>query len=103
MHQIQDETTLPQSFATGYDGCACTGWEITKTPPEVYWGAIPQALHSKMHWYNIPVAVDAKSPDNPWNIIKRIFRPGDLVAVKLVRRFDVTIHSILSLSSISMR
>lgn len=61
------------------------GWEITKTPPEEYWGGIPKILHSKMHWYNVPAAIDAQSPDNPWNIIKRIFRPGDLVAVKLVR------------------
>ena len=68
------------------------GWEITKTSPEEYWGAIPVILHSKMHWYNIPAAIDAQSPDNPWNIIKRIFRPGDLVAVKLVCALLICLH-----------
>lgn len=61
------------------------GWEITLTPPDQYWGGIPKNLHGKIHWYNIPAVIEADDPSNPWNIIKRIYQPGDLVVVKLVR------------------
>lgn len=60
-------------------------WEVYPTAPQDYWRDMPVKLHDKIHWYNIPAPTNAGDYSNPWNIIRRIYRPGDMVVVKLVR------------------
>lgn len=37
-----------------------------------------------MHFRNVPCSVDPADPRNPFNILRRIYKPGDYVAFKLV-------------------
>jgi hypothetical protein len=37
-----------------------------------------------MHFRNRPCEVEPQNPRNPLNILRRMYRPGDYVAVKLV-------------------
>lgn len=39
-----------------------------------------------MHFRNVPCSVVPDDPRNPLNILRRLYRPGDYVAFKLVRR-----------------
>ena len=48
-------------------------------PPQEYWSHVPAATLPHLHFYNIPVTIDATHADNPFNIIKAVYRPGDFV------------------------
>jgi hypothetical protein len=37
-----------------------------------------------MHFRNVPCAVEPNNPRNPLNILRRLYKPGDYVAFKLV-------------------
>ena len=48
-----------------------------------YWLEVPPRLEKKLRFYNIGVETDPASPKNPLNIIRRLYRPGDFVVLKL--------------------
>mmetsp|Transcript_1406 Transcript_1406/g.4195 ORF Transcript_1406/g.4195 Transcript_1406/m.4195 type:complete len:381 (-) Transcript_1406:736-1878(-) len=59
------------------------GWELKPIPQAQYWQAFPANMSEKMHFWNIGVSYDRAAPDNPLNIVRRIYRPGDYIAFKL--------------------
>lgn len=54
-------------------------WEVETMPAREYWAHVPSETLPHLHFYNIPVTVDATHPDNPINIIRSIYKPGDFV------------------------
>ena len=44
----------------------------------------PAHLSHKMHFRNVPCSVEPDNPRNPLNILRRLYKPGDYVAFKLV-------------------
>jgi hypothetical protein len=36
-------------------------------------------VRQAIHFFNVPCAADANAPDNPLNIIRSVYRPGDFV------------------------
>mmetsp|Transcript_3909 Transcript_3909/g.11347 ORF Transcript_3909/g.11347 Transcript_3909/m.11347 type:complete len:385 (-) Transcript_3909:471-1625(-) len=59
------------------------GWELTAQNITDYWQQFPAEMSEKMHFRNVGVNFAADAPDNPLNIVRRIFRKGDYVAIKL--------------------
>ncbi len=60
-----------------------TGWEVKQHAAADYWRQWPAEDRYKMHFYNTPFDTDQTSPDYPLNILKRIYKPGDFVVIKL--------------------
>ncbi|GAB4815494.1 hypothetical protein N2152v2_002540 [Parachlorella kessleri] len=58
-------------------------WEVENQPPQEYWSHVPAGILPHLHFYNIPVTIDETHADNPFNIIKAVYQPGDFVVVKL--------------------
>ena len=50
---------------------------------KLYWLEVPPWLKKKLRFFNFAVETDPASPKNPLNIIRRIYRPGDFVVLKL--------------------
>jgi hypothetical protein len=48
-------------------------------PPQDYWSQVPGDMLPRLHFYNIPVTIDAAHAANPFNIIKSVYQPGDFV------------------------
>lgn len=51
--------------------------------PAKYWDQFLPKLTGAMHFYPVPCPVDVDDERNPFNIIRRIYRPGDCIAFKL--------------------
>lgn len=58
------------------------GWELKQLNSTSYWDAWPDKDKAKMHFYNEGYDIRTDSPNFPLNILKRIHRPGDFVAIK---------------------
>lgn len=59
------------------------GWESKPIPPTEYWQEFPAELTEKMNFRNVGVQSAANAQDNPLNIVRRIYRPGDYIVFKL--------------------
>jgi len=59
------------------------GWELKLQNITDYWEQFPAEISEKMHFRNIGVPFAKDAPDNPLNILRRIFRKGDYVVIKL--------------------
>jgi hypothetical protein len=63
---------------------------LTYSPSPCALGEVPRALlrpphlSHKMHFRNVPCSVEPDNPRNPLNILRRLYKPGDYVAFKLV-------------------
>ncbi|GAB4817211.1 hypothetical protein N2152v2_004257 [Parachlorella kessleri] len=58
-------------------------WEVKIQEPKKYWGAVPEKVVDTLHFYNVPVGSKNDSASNPLNIIRKRYRPGDYIFVKL--------------------
>ena len=59
-------------------GC-CPVWGQVLKLPRPAPTAVPPALRPKLHFYNTPAVFNASSPENPLNILRSVYKPGDFV------------------------
>lgn len=59
------------------------GWDSKHFEPTEFWRNVPKTMHSKFHLINTKVDHDITSSSHPYQIIKRIYRKGDYIALKL--------------------
>ncbi|KAK9823706.1 hypothetical protein WJX72_004819 [[Myrmecia] bisecta] len=58
-------------------------WELAHMDPKAYWASVTETMVEKLHFYNIGIDNDTTKASHPLNIMKSIYRPGDLIIVKL--------------------
>lgn len=47
-------------------------WELAKHDPANVWAQIPKEVKHIYHWYNIPVSVQLRHPDNPLELLTAV-------------------------------
>lgn len=58
-------------------------WEVKELTPIEYWKEVPAEYFGSLHFYNIPAIADPEDERNPLAIIRKKFKPGDFVVLKL--------------------
>lgn len=59
------------------------GWDSRPFEPVTFWQNVPKSIYSKLHLINVPVANNFSDMGHPFQIVKRVFRKGDYIALKL--------------------
>lgn len=58
-------------------------WEAQPTNPAEYWATVSDEIVHKLHFINAPIDGELKSPMNPLETMRRIYKPGDFIVFKL--------------------
>lgn len=66
-------------------------WEVTRYPPQDWWGSLPASMRSRVHFYNVPVdegeledaLKDTPRPDSFLQLLQASASPEDFVVVKI--------------------
>ena len=48
-----------------------------------YWGKVPDDFWGRVHFYNTAFSRDIRNASHPLNIMRSLYKPGDLVVLKL--------------------
>ena len=48
-----------------------------------YWLEVPLRIKKQLRFFNFGVETDPTSPKNPLNIVRKFYRPGDFIVLKL--------------------
>jgi len=72
------------------------GWEMKVITPKGYWDQFLPKLTGAMHFYDVGVNTDPDDERNPFNIIRKIYRPGDFIAFKLDIDHEPTEQALMS-------
>jgi hypothetical protein len=48
-----------------------------------YWARVPDEYKGRVHFYNTAFVANVSSPSHPLNIMRGVYKPGDMVVVKL--------------------
>lgn len=59
------------------------GWDSREFKPAEFWRFVPDSIYPKLHLMNVRVTDEVSDRNHPFQIIKRIFHPGDYIALKL--------------------
>lgn len=60
--------------------CPLQAWELFKQDPAQYWAIVPKRVQPALHFFNNnPVTVAGGAPNNPLNILRARWQPGDYV------------------------
>lgn len=58
-------------------------WEIQAINQQDYWASMPAQYATKVHLLNMPVSSELHASGQAFQILRKIYRPGDFIALKL--------------------